>query len=114
MGVDNVWSVITVVPRGHREFCYLADGAFTVSTKHPVNGDGTCNWRNVYGPPTRTPARRGVRELLLAALGEGAPRPKVADPVRGADGRGVKMVFACAAVYAVGAGAFAVRNALSS
>jgi hypothetical protein len=48
-----VWSVITVVPSGYREFCYNVDGGFTVSRKHPTNAEGTCNWRTVYGPPPR-------------------------------------------------------------
>jgi hypothetical protein len=42
---------VTLVPSGYREFCYVVDGAITVSSKHPTNPDGSCNWRTVYGPP---------------------------------------------------------------
>jgi hypothetical protein len=52
--IAGVWSVVTVVPSGYREFCYNVDGEFTVSRKHPTNVDGTYNWRTVYGPPART------------------------------------------------------------
>lgn len=48
---ERVWSVITVTPSGYREFCYVADGRLTVSSKHPTNIEGTRNWRLVYGPP---------------------------------------------------------------
>lgn len=47
----GVWSVVTIVPSGYREFCYNVDGRFAVSKKHPTNNDGSCNWRTVYGPP---------------------------------------------------------------
>jgi hypothetical protein len=52
MLADGVWSVVTPVPTGYREFCFVVDGRFTVSTKHPTTADGTCNWRTVYGPPS--------------------------------------------------------------
>jgi hypothetical protein len=48
---EGVWSVVTVVPSGYREFCYNVDGEFTVSRKHPTSNDGSCNWRTVYGAP---------------------------------------------------------------
>lgn len=47
-----MWSVVTIVPGGYREFCYNVDGKFAVSKKHPTNSDGSCNWRTVYGPPS--------------------------------------------------------------
>jgi hypothetical protein len=42
---------VTLVPSGYREFCYIVDGVITVSSKHPTNPNGSCNWRTVYGPP---------------------------------------------------------------
>ncbi len=46
---------MTVVPSGYREFCYIVDGKFQVSTRHPTNAEGSCNWRTVYGPPRISP-----------------------------------------------------------
>ncbi|KAI0562299.1 hypothetical protein FGB62_62g235 [Gracilaria domingensis] len=83
--VDCVWSVITVVPNGYREFFYMVDGTTMLSTKHPTNAQGTRNWRTVYGPPRRgrnrasslhrTPFERAMdslsdslRKFLLAAF----------------------------------------------
>lgn len=56
----GVWSVVTIVPSGYREFCYNVDGRFAVSKKHPTNNDGSCNWRTVYGPPA---ASTGPEEI---------------------------------------------------
>lgn len=50
---ENIWSVITTVPTGYREFCYLADNKPVISHKHPTNPQRTLNWRRVYGPPPR-------------------------------------------------------------
>lgn len=49
--VEGLWSVITIVPCGYREFCYIVDGELTISRRHPTTADGTRNWRNVHGPP---------------------------------------------------------------
>lgn len=46
-----VWSVITIVPAGYREFCYVVDGQRTLSRRHPTTTDGSANWRTVHGPP---------------------------------------------------------------
>ena len=48
-----VWSIITIVPVGYREFYYLVDGILKVSTKHPLNSAKSANWRTVKGPPPR-------------------------------------------------------------
>lgn len=50
---ELIWSIITIVPTGYREFCYIVDGQYMVSRKHPTNPEGTRNWRKVYGPPSR-------------------------------------------------------------
>lgn len=50
--------MITVVPSGYREFCYIVDGIYHVSKRHPSNSDSTCNWRIVNGPPTSYIRRR--------------------------------------------------------
>eukprot|EP00177_Eucheuma_denticulatum_P006011 GFKZ01010961.1.p1 GENE.GFKZ01010961.1~~GFKZ01010961.1.p1 ORF type:complete len:145 (+),score=7.74 GFKZ01010961.1:528-962(+) len=49
----HIWSVITTVPSGHRQFCYLVDGTPVISPKHPTNPQGSLNWRKVRGPPAR-------------------------------------------------------------
>mmetsp|Transcript_16347 Transcript_16347/g.35493 ORF Transcript_16347/g.35493 Transcript_16347/m.35493 type:complete len:446 (+) Transcript_16347:177-1514(+) len=56
--LTGCWSVITPVPLGYHEYCFELDGKFCVSSKHPTNSDGTCNWRNIYGPdrPDKSPA----------------------------------------------------------
>lgn len=45
--------MITLVPAGYCEFCYIADAQMTVSQKHPTIEDGSRNWRTVCGPPSR-------------------------------------------------------------
>lgn len=45
--------MITPVPVGYCEFCYIVDGRVTVSQKHPTTKDKSRNWRNVYGPPLK-------------------------------------------------------------
>lgn len=64
----GVWSIVTIVPSGYREFCYKVDGRFAVSKKHPTNIDGSCNWRTVYGPPAgpgRTGASKPVQHWFV-------------------------------------------------
>lgn len=60
MASDRVWSVITLVPVGYCEFCYIADACLTVSGRHPTTLNGCRNWRNVHGPP-----RNGQKEKAL-------------------------------------------------
>lgn len=50
---EHMWSTITLVPIGFREFYYLCDGRPLVSHKHPTNAQRTANWRRIYGPPAR-------------------------------------------------------------
>lgn len=51
------------MPTGYRQFFYMVDGSFMLSTKHPTNADGTRNWRTVYGPP------RSLRNRISTAHG---------------------------------------------
>uniref|UniRef100_A0A7S1XD93 AMP-activated protein kinase glycogen-binding domain-containing protein n=1 Tax=Compsopogon caeruleus TaxID=31354 RepID=A0A7S1XD93_9RHOD len=54
----RVWAVITLVPAGYHEFCYIVNGEHRVSTGHPLTADESCNWRYVKGPPRRDKASR--------------------------------------------------------
>lgn len=51
---NGIWSTVVLVPTGLREFCYLVDGRYQVSRRHPTNAQGTANWRTVHGPPAAT------------------------------------------------------------
>lgn len=83
MSVENdkqrVWSVITPVPSGYCEFCYIADGHVTISRKHPTTSDCSRNWRNVYGPPS-TAAKAAWKESFHVRLHRSMDR--LADKVR--------------------------------
>lgn len=46
----RTWSVITPVPIGYHEFCFVTDSHMTVSRRHPMTPDGNRNWRTVRGP----------------------------------------------------------------
>lgn len=54
----KVWSLITLVPAGYHEFCFLVDSDHRVSSGHPLTADESCNWRYVKGPPRRDRATR--------------------------------------------------------
>ncbi len=74
----GVWCVVTVVPAGYREFCYLVDGVHRVSRRHPRNADASANWRTVNGPPGSCgAAHRAHRFVLLRAADAAAHRLRV-------------------------------------
>jgi len=50
---DGLWTVITQVPLGYREFCFILDGTWTISSRHPCTADNSSNWRMVHGPPAK-------------------------------------------------------------
>lgn len=47
---QSLWSVILVVPTGHRQFYFSVDGSFALSPCHPITRCGKRNWRNVHAP----------------------------------------------------------------
>lgn len=50
--------MITPVPLGYHEFCYLINGTLIVSRRHPITSSGDSNWRIIRGPPLRSRHRR--------------------------------------------------------
>jgi len=72
MFIEGIWSVITVVPSGYREFCYIVDGIYHVSKRHPSNSDSTCNWRVVNGPPSSFIRRRRNERFRILRMADQA------------------------------------------
>lgn len=55
----GLWSVVCVVPTGHRRFGFCIDGEWTISQRHPREEGARVNWRDVLGP-RRMPAQRSA------------------------------------------------------
>lgn len=62
---EKLWCVITPVPVGYTEFCYIVDDVVTVSNKHPTTTDGSRNWRHIHGPPLRSRSAASAKLLSL-------------------------------------------------
>jgi len=54
--------VVTSVPPGFRQFCFMVDGAIHISDVHPKLADGSCNWRNVSRPDAEMTRSRSKRD----------------------------------------------------
>lgn len=61
-----------MVPSGYREFCYVVDGIYHVSKRHPSNSDSTCNWRVVNGPPSSFIRRRRNERFAIMRFADQA------------------------------------------
>lgn len=62
---EKLWCVITPIPVGYTEFCYIVDDIVTVSNKHPTTTDGSRNWRHIYGPPSTRSSNAGSAKLSV-------------------------------------------------